>query len=733
MIHSDKAAFMGMMFNVLQNIQRFFVALCVVLGVQNSVFADELAYSIEPIPSWVEPVPAFSSALSVSAEPDHGYRDQLSDRQINAIERGNTRVFRAVEYALTNAFGVENFSDIQVSFNPGYQTLRLHELIILRDGVSINKLATVNFNVTRNELDSTRHAYNPTQTVATVLDDLRVGDTIRFSYTLAGDNPMFAGNREFYVNTELWTQLDRQYFRILSPSDEPLNRRIRGADVSLLVKDTLGVQEVVLDQRGVAEYNTENGVPSWRASQGVIVFSDMDNWQDVVAWAQPLFSLPAVASEEVAQVAHSIKQLHVRRDQQIGAALRWVQEQIAHIDVDYSDSVQRPVKPGTTLTRGYADSKGKALLLIAILRQLNIDAYAALVNKQRGLEAGDYPFRLRAFNHVVVQLDYDGSSHFLDPGRRSQGGALGEIYEPNYGRALTLKPDTVGLAPMTDSRSIVQKYVTKELTLPVDEADSATPTVQGNADPSVRAARLKVTSRKRGLLADKLRQSLKTGGPSNLTQAYLEYYQVLFPSITVVDSIAHSDSAGNNSTFVEHYAIAEFWNHADKVGEHRWLYADEIIGYLDLPAKTASRQLPYELTHPVNIEETWVLPISNKVRMHVEEASVENEWVSFSKKLAIDEEKNQATITFNYVTLANEVAARDLQLYVAAVEEITDQASFYLEHRPVLAAAQKPVSIPWNTSKIKFWVSFIAMVYLAAWSLRYMKKYRKASEYYSDF
>jgi hypothetical protein len=723
---------MGRRSYLLRDTQYLVFAFFVVLVSLNSVSAAERAHDIEPIPSWVIPVPAFGTFPSVDVELQHGYHDQLSDLQINGIERGNMRVFSAVEYLLTNTFGVENFSDIEISYDPTYQTLSLHELIIKRDDVQINRLDTTSFHVIQSEFDDAKLVYNGTQTLSAVLDGVQVGDIIRFSYTLAGENPVFAGNREFHVNTELWTQLDRQYVRILSASDNPLNRRIRGADVSLAVKDRLGVQEIVFDQRSVSKFRTENGVPSWHESQGTIVFSDMDSWQDVVEWAIPLYQLPEFVPEEVVQIADAIKQSYRSRDEQIGAALRWVQEEIRYYDVELGANSHLPAQPDTTLMRRFGDSKDKTVLTIAILRELNIEASAALVNTQRGLEAGNYPFRMHAFNHVVVHVESNGNSHFVDPSRRGQTGALGKLYEPNYGRALVLEPYSVDLVAMDDSQSTAQQSVIKELTLPDEWSDLMRTSMDNSANNSEHAAGLKVISQKQGLLAEQVRQSLEFGGESFLNRTYLDYYQVLFPSISVADSLKHSDNADNNSTFVESYAIDNFWDFNEKVGKHRWLYADEIIGYLDLPEKAVNRERPYEISHPVSISETWVVPASANVRMHLEEATVENKWLSFSKTISNDEEKRQVTITFAYATLTNEVAARDFDIYVASVEKINDQASFYLQHSPVLAAATQAAPVQWNTAKIKFWVVFIAMIYFIGWWLHYKKKYRKTIDYYSD-
>ena len=94
-----------------------------------------------------------------------------------------------------------------------------------------------------------------------------------------------------------------------------------------------------------------------------------------------------------------------------------------------------------------------------------------------------------------------------------------------------------------------------------------------------------------------------------------------------------------------------------------------------------------------------------------------------------NEAENQAKITFTYETLSNEVAARDLALYVASVEKINDQASFYLQNSPPSLAAAAPVAMPWNTAKVKFWTVVFGMIYFTGWWLHFMKKHRKAVDF----
>jgi len=285
---------------------------------------------------------------------------------------------------------------------------------------------------------------------------------------------------------------------------------------------------------------------------------------------------------------------------------------------------------------------------------------------------------------------------------------------------------------MDDSRSGVELSVRKELTLP----EGFNNLMQVSMDDSVyddgRAAGLTIITRKKGLLAEQVRESLLLGGEGTLNKTYLDYYKVLFPSIAALEAVQYSENNENLTTSTEQYSIENFWEVEDRVGEHRWLYADEIISYLSVPEKIDNRRRPYEIPHPVNVVETWSVPLRDNVRMHAEEFSVENDWLSFSKSTVIDGETATATITFEYSTLKNEVAANDLDEYAKTVEEINDYASFYLQNVPMMAAATRAYPLTWNSKTVKFWVIFAGMIYFVGWWLHFMKRYRRTLDYYID-
>ncbi|MGQ7846750.1 DUF3857 domain-containing protein [Granulosicoccus sp. 3-233] len=647
-----------------------FATLALILMVK-TVSASPEPFSIAAVPDWVKPLPAFDPALERTAEPFQGYRARLRDFQFNGLQAGQSRWFTAVEYELTNRHGVENHSNIELSFDPGYETLLLHELWVLRGDTLIDKLPTARLDLLRTESDRDELIYNGTRTLAIVLDDVRRGDLIRYSYSVEGENPIFDDQREFQVFTEFAVPMDRNHARILTTTDRPLSRRVRGADVAVQVSEENGVQELIVDQQGVPEFVQEVDVPSWHYDRGTMVFSDLTDWRAVVDWAEPMYRLSDVHNAEIATIASVIRSSRDDLQGQIGAALRWVQEEVRYFGVELGKNSHWPSRPEETLARRFGDCKDKSLLLMALLRELGVESQAALVNTNRGLESGSYPYRLHAFNHVVVHLRLGDTVHYLDPTLRNQGGALGQLREPDYGRALVLSPETSSLSDMSSVQPLYRMSVHKSLT------------------PGVEETQLTVVTSKQGSWAENVRHDLETEGKRGLGRVFHSYYADYFDSIVSGGEPEFADGPGDSVLVTEHYRIPQLWQSDENVSRYRWIYADEIIAYLDMPETTTGRRQPYELIHPISIDERWDVSLTMPLRLDDLDAIVENDWFRFSKQSELDDDGQLLSVTFRYRTLANEVAAASLDEYSAAVAEVYDLASFYIEEKPSLGAAVK--------------------------------------------
>lgn len=120
------------------------------------------------------------------------------------------------------------------------------------------------------------------------------------------------------------------------------------------------------------------------------------------------------------------------------AALQLVQEQIRYVYIGLDDGAYRPASADETWTRRYGDCKAKTALLLALLRELGIEAEAVLVNSGGGDGMDERLPALGLFDHVVVRAVVDGRTVWLD-GTRSGDRRLDLLPPPTFVWALPIR------------------------------------------------------------------------------------------------------------------------------------------------------------------------------------------------------------------------------------------------------------------------------------------------------
>lgn len=110
------------------------------------------------VPAWVKPTHK-EAKIPDLADIGDGYYLESIDYQVNLTEQ--VRFYRDVK-VLSDHAGAENAGQINIIFDPHYQTLCLHELVILRDGERLDRLDIARFELMASENDLSRSIYNGT-------------------------------------------------------------------------------------------------------------------------------------------------------------------------------------------------------------------------------------------------------------------------------------------------------------------------------------------------------------------------------------------------------------------------------------------------------------------------------------------------------------------------------------------------------------------------------------------
>ena len=153
---------------------------------------DEVRVVRGPTPGWVRDHPMDLAAPPPEDQVGGGVWYLMVDTQ-----RDLTKAVTYNRYAMKflSEVGVQDESELSITFNPAYQALTLHKLVVHRDGKAIDRLAGQEIRVFAQETGADKHLYDGRYVATLLLEDIRVGDVLEYAYGRSGTNPIFGAKR----------------------------------------------------------------------------------------------------------------------------------------------------------------------------------------------------------------------------------------------------------------------------------------------------------------------------------------------------------------------------------------------------------------------------------------------------------------------------------------------------------------------------------------------------------
>ncbi len=633
-----------------------------------AVFAAE-PYTIVPAPDWADPLPV--------TEPPKVPVDQIRDGvyylMIDKFARvAEQEVYGQYARKIVTEAGVQTGSEIRIDLDPSHETIELHSVDVLRDGVWQHRLTPKLVDVLKREEGMDDYIVDGNLTLVVRLPDIRPGDIIRYDFTRRGANPVMKGHfyQSFAVGFSQPFETIRQ--RVLSDPARPLTTRGHATTLEPVVSGNLLTWRIDHPEIIVAE----DDIPAHVTVYPWIEMSDMRDWSDVVAWARPLYDLDQPLPVDLLE---RISSLGGDAMGKVSAALRWVQDDVRYLGVEGGIFSHQPRAPSLVYEQRSGDCKEKVLLLVSILKRLGIAANPVLVNSGWGKGIGDFLPSPYAFDHVIVEAVIGGERYFLDPTRTSQRGPLWQIYVPDYGLGLRIAADVTGLTPVHPREASFGKTsVVETLKVPAPS----------NAEP----ATLEVDTVATGLAAENLRSDFASDGTDGIRENYLDFYAEKYPRIESAGPITTADEPATNTFRVsEKYRIPGFWEKGRKGGRVGKISAKELTGRLNWPDRS-TRRWPFAIKFPSSLEFTTHVTLPEEWPDASDTDETSNPWFKFSYY----SRSSGASLTLGgaYEALAAEVPADRVAEYRSEVEGAAAEAGYQLTHGSVPAAKNSwPVQI----------------------------------------
>ena len=514
-----------------------------------------------------------------------GAYSELIEEEINVEEKATYNHFIT---DIVSEAGVQDNSTISVSFDPTFERVDFHKLIVWRNNKPQDRLDIAAFKMLPEEDELDRFIYNGTYSAKFILADIRKGDKIEYSYTVTGANPVFNNNfcRTIYLQGS--DPIMHQYTTLMFSSARKLNMRSFNLRSQPKISIVNGLSKYEWEDLNVPGVVTNKFEPGWVNDYARAQVSEFNTWTDVVNWGLTVNPLQTSFEGELADsVAGLKKQFGNNKEKYFRAAVTLVQNEVRYMGIETGPYSHKANSPGNVFKKRYGDCKDKSLLLASILNAGGIEAHLALINTNLENNLADYIPSPILFNHAVVVAIINGKQVWADATMSNQGGTGTNLYFPPYRMGLILKAGNSSLSTIAETKA--GKIKCRERYALTDEF---TP------------AKFSVTTTYTLNEADDIRDHFATEGTGKIEKSYLDYYSKTYPKIEATDSLLIKDNLAKNEFItIENYKIPGFYK-LDSINQKYSadLYVDDIAQ--QLPSLTGQVKTPVSVTYPYSIDHT---------------------------------------------------------------------------------------------------------------------------------
>jgi hypothetical protein len=387
------------------------VALCGTSVVNAADRAPVRVVRYAPAPAWVIAAPKGSDAPTPPGAP---LRLISADQQVRVTDRGQEE-YQATKLALLTPEALAAGS-LTMTWSPANEEIIVHRLAIMRDGQTMDVLATQKFTVIQRENNLEQSALDGNLTATLQIAGLQVGDVLEFAITTVRRQTSLGERPQGFMQFPVAGVRGAYRVRLIAPTGAGIAFRA-SADLPQPVVRDMGLEtERQLTLADPASVTIPEGAPLRYSIARLMQFSGYSDWPAV----SRTFSAPFVRAGTLGTTspvkAEAAKIAAATSDpaQRAMAALQLVQDRIRYVYVGLDGGNYQPANVDETWRRRFGDCKAKTVLLIALLHELGIASEPVLVASKGGDGTDERLPTPAVFDHVVVRATIGGASIWLD-------------------------------------------------------------------------------------------------------------------------------------------------------------------------------------------------------------------------------------------------------------------------------------------------------------------------------
>lgn len=621
------------------------------------IFGQSSKPSIEKAPAWITTnIIDYTQALLDKNATD-GYVNIGYEVQVSLADK--SEYVRRSKKIISSA-GVQNAAQVSINFDPSYQQLFFNTIHIIRGTKTLNKLQISKIKIVHQEKDLNNFIYNGTLNALLILEDVRQGDVIEYSYTLKGFNPIFNNKYSAEFGLQFSIPMYDIYYKLIVPAGRKMNIKTLNTYAEPVINVVNGQQVYEWRKKNIMPLVLQDFTPSWYNPTGTILISEFNNWKEVNDWAKALFPGKIDLSTALLKKINEISTGHSDAEGRTQAALKFVQDDIRYMGIEMGEKSHKPADPSKIFAQRFGDCKEKSYLLFIILKAMGISSDVVLINTERKKNLKDLLPAPTDFDHVTIRVKLNNIYYWFDPTIAYQRGNIKNLFYPDFQTGLIISDSTSDLTDIT-FRNLSYQH-TKEIFKVSGMHGSGT---------------LSVTSLFAGSDADIMRSDFNTESNSELINSYETFYSSYYDNIKA-DSLTYSDddSSGIFTTH-EYYTLPKFWK-VEKGDVSKFTISSFIIENSFRKPKEKDRKMPFKMPYPMNYKEEVIVDLPSDWTVHEGETHLKNAGFEFNSKFYCA--YNRVHILTDYKNLKDNVAPDEASAYFKDLKAYDEGSSYDLTY-----------------------------------------------------
>jgi hypothetical protein len=490
----------------------------------SALAADQPFYAAPA--AWVDvaPIPPPAAAEGATA-----VQALLDDHQVR-FDRAGDAFYARRAIKIFKPEGLAGVKSVSVIWSPDTETLTFHTLAIIRDGKVIDLLADHKaMLVLRRETNLEQASLDGRITATRQIDGLQVGDILDFAYTRGRADPVLQGHSFDAQQITLPGVIGRYRTLVSWPKGEAVTWKTTPGFGEPVTTTKAGRVTLSLDKTDLLAPKAPIGAPLRFRRVGLMEATSFQSWSEVSKLMAPLYAkASAIApTSPIATEAQAIAARTSDPKARAFAALRLVEDKTRYFFIGMGDGSYVPAAADDTWARRFGDCKAKTALLLALLKNLGVEAEPVLVNLGAGDGIDELPPSLAAFNHVIVRVKIDGKSYWLD-GTRTGDTNPQSMHAP---------PHKWGL-PVRSNGADLEKIVEPQITVPTISTVYRLDASKGLE--TLAAAKIEITYS--GILATQLRALVARTSRTDVERGFRQQYSSPTTGIEI-EQVAWRDDA----------------------------------------------------------------------------------------------------------------------------------------------------------------------------------------------